>query len=125
MVIIHTANKAAFEEEIQTGCYGRNSLERCGFIHCSDLDTYYLVAPNFKADDDEKVILIINTEKLTCEVKWEDGGGLDFPHIYGLLRQDAIIGVVPHLWSDEREWIPNDELKAYAVNGFRREWEGS
>ena len=121
MIIIHTVNKDEFEKEIKTGSYGTKSLERCGFIHCSDLDTYYLVAPNFKDDYAEKVILLIDTERLNCEVKWEDGGGLDFPHIYGLLSQDAIIGIVRHLWSDEREWIPNDELKEYAVNGFRRE----
>ena len=123
MIIIHTVNKDEFEKEIKTGSYGRKSLGKCGFIHCSDLDTYYLVAPNFKDDYTEKVILLIDTERLNCEVKWEDGGGLDFPHIYGRLSQDAIIGVVRHLWSDEREWIPNDELKEYAVNGFRRKWE--
>lgn len=125
MFIIHTVNKDAFEEEIKTGSYGAKSLERCGFIHCSDLDTYYLVAPNFKEDHAEKVILVIDTEKVNCEIKWEDGGGHDFPHIYGLLNQDAIIDVVSHLWSDEREWIPNEELKQYAVNGFRRNREGS
>lgn len=121
MIIIHTVNKDEFEKEIQTGSYGSYSLERYGFIHCSDLDTYYLVAPNFEDDYAERVILLIDTEKLNCEVKWEDGGGVDFPHIYGPLNQDAIVGVVKHLWSDERKWIPNDELKEYAVNGFRRE----
>ena len=58
MYIIHVANKEEYENEITTGSYGRKSLERCGFIHCSDLDTYYLVAPNFKDDPDEKVILL-------------------------------------------------------------------
>ena len=123
MFIIHIADKNEFEKEIETGFYGTKSLEKCGFIHCSDLDTYYLVAPNFKDDFCEKVILVIDTEKLDCEVRWEDGGGLDFPHIYGLLRADAIIDVVEHLWSKKREWIPNEALKKYAVNGFRREWE--
>ena len=121
MIIMHTANKSEFEAEIQTGSYGSKSLGRCGFIHCSDLDTYYLVAPNFKNDYTEKVILLIDTDKLNCEVKWEDGGGLDFPHIYGLLNQEAIVGVYEHLWSDTREWIPNEELAEYAINGFRRQ----
>ena len=120
MFIMHTVNQDEFENEIKTGSYGSKSLERCGFIHCSDFDTYYLVAPNFKDDHAEKVILVIDTERLNCTVKWEDGGGLDFPHIYGLLNQEAIIDVVEHLWSAEREWIPNEELKQYAVNGFRR-----
>ena len=124
MYIIHVANKDLFENEIKTGAYGSESLKRCGFIHCSDLDTYYLVAPNFRNDTDEKVILVIDTDRLVPEVKWEDGGGLDFPHIYGLLKEDAIVGVYPHLWSADGEWLPNEELKAYAVNGFRRPWTG-
>ena len=123
MYIIHVAGKDAFTEEIRTGFYGAGSLERCGFIHCSDIDTYYLVAPNFRNDRDEKVILVIDTDKLNSEVKWEDGGGLDFPHIYGLLNRDAITEVLDHLWSPEKEWIPNEELKKYAANGFRREWK--
>ena len=40
MYIIHSVNKEEFENEIKTGSYGRKSLEKCGFIHCSDLDTY-------------------------------------------------------------------------------------
>ncbi len=122
MYIIHAAGKDEYEKEITTGSYGRKSLERCGFIHCSDLDTYYLVAPNFRNDPDEKVILVIDTEKLDCDVRWEDGGGLDFPHIYGLLKKEAIVDVADHLWSEDREWIPNEELKPYAPDGFRRPW---
>ena len=122
MFIIHTTNRDEYEKEIITGSYGSKSLERSGFIHCSDLDTYYLVAPNFRNDFTEKVILLIDTDKLASEVKWEDGGGLDFPHIYGLLNRDAIIGVFEHLWSKDRVWIPNDELRPFAPGGFRRPW---
>ncbi len=122
MFIIHTANWEEYEKEIVTGSYGSKSLERSGFIHCSDPDTYYLVAPNFRNDSTEKVILLIDTDKLASEVKWEDGGGLDFPHIYGLLNRDAIIGVFEHLWSKDRVWIPNDELRPFAPGGFRRPW---
>ena len=124
MYIIHVANKEEYEKEIRTGFYGRRSVERCGFIHCSDLDTYYLVAPNFRNDTDEKVILVIDTDKTEPEIRWEDGGGLDFPHIYGLLNKEAVIAVFPHLWSADRIWIPNEELKPYAVNGFEREYHG-
>ena len=88
------------------------------------MDTYYLVALNFRNDTDEKVILVIDTDKTEPEIRWEDGGGLDFPHIYGLLNKEAVITVFPHLWSADRVWIPNEELKPYAVNGFEREYHG-
>ena len=57
MYIIHSVNKEEFENEIKTRSYGRKSLEKFGFIHCSDLDTYYLVAPNFKEDLNDRLIL--------------------------------------------------------------------
>ena len=120
MYIIHSVNKEEFENEIKTGSYGRKSLEKCGFIHCSDLDTYYLVAPNFKNDMNKRLVLLIDTDKVNSEIKWEDGGELDFPHIYGLLEKEAISGVFEHIWSEDRTWIPNDELTNYASNGFNR-----
>ena len=122
MIIMHTASRAEYENEIKTGHYGKKSLDICGFVHCSDFDTYYMVAPNFKDDYTEKVILVIDTEKLDCQVKWEDGGHFDYPHIYGLVNEAAIIQVLPHLWSENREWIPNEDLNDYAVNGFHRPW---
>ena len=120
MYIIHSVNKEEFNNEIKTGSYGRKSLEKFGFIHCSDLDTYYLVATNFKEDLNDRLVLLIDTEKVIPEIKWEDGGGIDFPHIYGLLNKDAIVGVYNHIWNKERVWLPNEELKEYAQNGFER-----
>ena len=113
MYIIHSAVKEEFDKEIKTGFYGKSSVEKFGYVHCSDLDTYALVAPNFKDDFRERVVLVIDVSKVLADVKWEDGGGLDFPHVYGLISVDSIIGVYPHLWSDERVWIPNEELSQY------------
>ena len=120
MYIIHSVNKAEFENEIKNEYYGRKSLEKYGFIHCSDLDTYYLVAPNFKDDINDRLVLLIDTDKVDSKIKWEESEGINFPHIYGLLNKNAIIGVFNHIWNDERIWIPNDELKEYAPKGFKR-----
>ena len=68
----------------------------------------------------KRLVLLIDTDKVNSEIKWEDGGGLDFPHIYGLLEKEAISGVFEHIWSEDRTWIPNDELTNYASNGFNR-----
>ena len=115
--LLNNIFKKLFKDEFYDG---RESLEKFGFIHCSDLDTYYLVAPNFKEDLNDRLVLLIDTEKVIPEIKWEDGGGIDFPHIYGLLHKDAIVGVYNHIWNKERVWLPNEELKEYAQNGFER-----
>lgn len=111
MYILHSVRKKDYD--INGSYYGSDSIEKFGYIHCSDLDTYYLVAPNFKDDREERILLVIDTSKVDKEIKWEDGGGLDFPHIYGLLNNDAVLEVLPHLWSEDRVWIPNEELKKY------------
>ena len=120
MYIIHSVNKNEFENEIKTGKYGKKSLEKFGFVHCSDLDTYYLVAPNFKEDYEDRLILLINTDKIDCDIKWEDAQGVEFPHIYGYIKSDAIDGIYSHLWDEDRVWLPNEEIKKYANNGFCR-----
>lgn len=120
MYILHSEAKKDFLDN----SYQEKSLHKHGFIHCSELDTYYLVAPNFKYENEERVILVINTDKLNADVKFEDGGGIDFPHIYGLINAEAIEEVLEHLWSDDKVWLPNEELKKYAAvideNTFKR-----
>lgn len=111
MYILHSVKKNEFENGLEY--YGEKSIKEFEFIHCSDLDTYYLVAPNFKEDMDERVLLVIDVNKVKSPIKWEKNCGIKFPHIYGLLNKDAIVAVLPHLWDEKREWIPNDELKDY------------
>jgi uncharacterized protein (DUF952 family) len=43
------------------------------------------------------VILRIDTERLTSPLKWESPPGSDetFPHVYGPVNLDAVVGVVP------------------------------
>ena len=111
MYILHCVRKCDYDPH--SGFYGENSISKCGFIHCSDIDTYHLVAPNFKDDYEERVLLLINTDKVTSEIKWENSESWAFPHIYGLLNTDAVEGILPHLWSEDRVWIPNKELEQY------------
>ena len=111
MYIYHCVRKTEYDPAAPF--YGEASIAKCGFIHCSDLDTYYLVAPNFKDDPEERVLLLIDTQKVTAPIRWERSENWDFPHIYGLLNTNAVAAILPHLWSEDRVWIPNEELKDY------------
>ena len=112
MYILHSVLKKDFD--ITNKYYGEESIKRSGFIHCSDLYTYKLVAPNFRDEEEERILLVIDTDKVDAEIKWEDGGGLDFPHIYGLLNTDSIVEVLPHEWSGDKVWIPDKRLEKYS-----------
>lgn len=81
-------------------------------LHCSDLHTFYKVAPNFKDMDEELVLLCIESQKVEAQVKWEDGDncGTAYPHIYGLLNINAVERVLPYLKDDAGNWIKNEEL---------------
>lgn len=61
------------------------------------------------------VLLVIDTDKLENKVVWEDlrNCGVKYPHIYGLLNTSAVVDVVLHLLSDDKEWIVNEELLKY------------
>lgn len=43
MYIFHCVRKRDFDSSAEF--YGEESVKKCGFIHCSDIDTYYLVPP--------------------------------------------------------------------------------
>lgn len=113
MIIIHCLKEATWERYKDKSYYGEAYLELDGFIHCSEVSTYPRVVSNFKDIKENLVILMIDTEKVEAEIKWEDGGncGVAYPHIYGLLNTDAVVGVLPHLWDENRNWIVNEELK--------------
>jgi len=111
MYIFHCVRKEDYNPNVPF--YGEASVKKCGFIHCSDIDTYFLVAPNFRDDPKDRILLLIDTEKVTAEIRWEPSENWNFPHIYGLLNTDAVEAVLPHLWSEDRTWIPNEELAQY------------
>lgn len=114
MIILHALTKSLWDTYRDQDSYGQRSLDRCGFIHCSDLSTYERVAPNFKDEVQEMLLLVIDTEKVTSPIQWEDLDrcGVRYPHIYGPLNKDAVVMVLPHLWTEQREWLMNEELKA-------------
>lgn len=70
--------------------YSTESLEKEGFIHCSNKDQITEVA-DFKFSDKEKlVILKIDEEKVESEIKYEGEKENKFPHVYGKLNLDAV-----------------------------------
>lgn len=72
--------------------------ERDGFVHCTAGDELMLnVANRFYRDTlDEYVLLAIDPERLTAELRWEqpdDQLAPLFPHVYGPIDRSAIVEV--------------------------------
>ena len=81
---------AAFD----TGIYRAASLEAEGFIHCSFEEQLDTVIERYYSGVDELIVLTIDSEKLMSRVLNEPSTGNEiYPHIYGPVNRDAIVGV--------------------------------
>ncbi|MBB4932054.1 hypothetical protein F4561_002874 [Lipingzhangella halophila] len=81
-----------------------DSLRTEGFAHASpDSATMVAVANAFYRDaTEQQVVLVVDTGRLDAEVRWEPAvpgpppgvvGDVLFPHVYGPIRREAVIGV--------------------------------
>lgn len=81
---------AAFD----TGLYRAASLETEGFIHCSFAEQLDAVIERYYNDAQNVVVLTIDSDKLMSRVLNEPSTGNEiYPHIYGPVNRDAIVGV--------------------------------
>jgi glutathione S-transferase len=74
------------------------TLAEVGFIHCAELRQVAGVANAFYRDAPALVLLTVDTDRLAAPVRQESapGSGERFPHLYGPLPIDAVIGVRPY-----------------------------
>lgn len=94
MVIYHIVLPEVWDEAKSKTFYEAESLGSEGFIHCSYADQLDGVIERYYAEAGKVVILSINTDKLTSPLVSEPStGGEPYPHIYGAINTDAVVGV--------------------------------
>ncbi|WP_059174069.1 DUF952 domain-containing protein [Bacillus sp. FJAT-27445] len=113
MIILHCLKKSVWERVKMNPYYGQESIEACGFIHCSSVENFWRVAPNFKRIVEPLVLLLIDSRKVEPITKWEDHDhcGREYPHIYGELNLNSVVEVLPFLKNEQGEFIYNKELE--------------
>ncbi|RSD28419.1 DUF952 domain-containing protein [Mesobacillus subterraneus] len=113
MIILHCITESKWNECKGKTSYGEESVEAFGFIHCSSIDDFWRVAPNFKSVKEPLLLLCIDSSKVTAEIKWEDHDhcGREYPHIYGELNLDSVVKVVPFLKNEKGDFVLNKELE--------------
>ena len=102
-MIYHITSRTAWLKARERGDYRAESLETEGFIHCSTDEQVVPVAEKFYGGQSDLLLLVIEPELLSSDLKWEppSGGappagvpeGDLFPHIYGPINLDAIVQV--------------------------------
>lgn len=95
MIIYHITTAAAWKQANINGYYEAPSLENEGFIHCSTADQVKGVLERYFSNQSDLLKLVIDTNKLNSRLTFEMAPSLneEFPHIYGTLNLDAVIGV--------------------------------
>jgi glutathione S-transferase len=97
--IYHLATAEAWAEAQAAGSYREStrglSLAEVGFIHCSYAHQVPRVARTFYADVPDLVLLTIDPERLTAELREDrvQDTGEVYPHIYGPLNLEAVVDV--------------------------------
>ena len=115
MIILHCVEETIWEKEKQYQLYGRGSIEKFGFIHCSSIKNFWRVAPHFLDVKEKFLLLCIDTDKVISEIKWEDHNncGRSYPHIYGELNIDSVINSFPFMINKAGNFELNKEIEDY------------
>ncbi|MCY7368198.1 MAG: DUF952 domain-containing protein [Chamaesiphon sp.] len=93
--ILHITQRQAWATAKNLGTYRSDTLDSEGFIHCSTVAQVIGSANRFFKNQTDLVILKINIDRVTPEIRYEgaDSNNL-FPHIYGELNIDGVIGLI-------------------------------
>lgn len=95
MKIFHAIDEVLWAEAQGTGVYTPPAFDKEGFIHTSTQEQLLPTANRKFKDRDELRVVVIDTEKLKPEVKFEEASnGEKYPHIYGPLNLDAVDGII-------------------------------
>ena len=100
-LIYHITAGADWEQARQDGSYELSTrgvtLAQQGFIHASTARQVTLVANAFYQGETGLVVLVIDTDRVEPEIRYEQppGSSEAFPHIYGPLSVAAVVRVLP------------------------------
>ena len=92
-VTYHLVPEPVWAERGEAREYVPEAYDADGFIHCTNgLDELVKVGNMFYMGDDRAhVVLALDINKIESEVRYDDPDRI-YPHIYGPLNTDAVIG---------------------------------
>jgi uncharacterized protein (DUF952 family) len=91
--LLHLTSRLAWQKAQELGEYRAASLEAEGFIHTSRPDQILGVANRYYPGARDLVLIAIAADRLHAPLRWDISDGQYFPHIYGSLNLEAVLGV--------------------------------
>lgn len=111
-MIFHLTTKSEWKAAQAQGFYLPKGFPSEGFIHCSDHYQLKRVANTFYPTTPDLICLRIDTDRLEAPVVYEnlEGGTMLFPHIYGSLPVEAVLGTFDVLFDEDgKRVLPPEE----------------
>lgn len=116
-ILFRISEREQWQKAQRVGFYSDESLNNEGYIHMSERHQVTEVANYLYKGQKDLMVLAVDTEKLTSEVRYENlGTDEPFPHIYGVINVDAVIAVA--------EFSPNADGLFELPGGFSRQKNG-
>lgn len=96
MILIVNVSEEYYNITKNQNIFGKELLKDEGFIHASSIEQFPLIIPRLEKKGGNFMVLFIDTDKLSANIKWEYSKSLnqDFPHIYGEINKDAVVNAV-------------------------------
>ncbi|MFZ2095693.1 MAG: peptide chain release factor N(5)-glutamine methyltransferase [Anaerolineales bacterium] len=91
--ILHLCQRTDWLISKALGEYRPESLAREGFIHCSQPEQIIAVANRYYQGLPDMIVLSVDPEKLTSEIRWEKTGDVYYPHVYGPINLEAVTSI--------------------------------
>jgi uncharacterized protein (DUF952 family) len=110
-LIFHITTRAAWERARESGRYVPQSLEAEGFMHFCAVEQVAGAGDAHFAGMRDLVLLWVAVSRLRAPLKYERSeDGEVFPHLYGALNPDAVVGVAPFVEGDAGFVLPPEVL---------------
>jgi uncharacterized protein (DUF952 family) len=93
-LLFHITTRGAWARALAVGVYTAPSLATEGFIHLSRDHQWRDTANRLFRGQRDLVLLVIDPDRLGCEVRDEPADGDVFPHLYSALAVDAVVDVI-------------------------------
>lgn len=108
-IAYHLSPEPVWDAQKSQASYLPEAFEQDGFIHATNgLGKLKWVANEFYTGDARPyIVLVLDVSKLTSPVRYDDEAE-EFPHIYGPLNTDAVIGCLP---------VERDDVGAFLTFG--------
>ena len=114
--ILHFCPRSAWTAAQAEGEYRADTLATEGFIHCSTAEQVHLPANALVHGRSDIVLLEVDPARVTVPIRWEPGdpsdpASMQFPHVYGPIPVDAVVGVHDYPPGPDGAFAPPTHLR--------------